>query len=250
MRARNIKPGFFENELLSELDPLARILFAGLWCYCDKEGRFEWRPKRIKALILPYDNCDIEKLLMSLHAATFICMYLHENEKYGYIPNFKRHQNPHPHEAKSRLPAPSEKPEQSQCHDMSITLNEMSVKCNAESLNPESLNPESFKKTPCKKKKVEPDATKIVYAENVTMTPDEHSKLIAEHGEALTFACIAKLSNYKGANGKTYKSDYKAILSWVVDEVKKKFNKVEPKTFTDIRSEKIVEAMRDFVGEG
>ena len=29
MRSRNLKPGFFKNELLAECDPLARILFEG-----------------------------------------------------------------------------------------------------------------------------------------------------------------------------------------------------------------------------
>lgn len=138
MRSRNIKPGFFENEKLAELPPLARLLFAGLWCYADKEGRFEWRPKRIKALILPYDNCNIEELLMSLHAMTFIVMYRHGNDVYGHIPKFKNHQNPHPHEAKSRIPEPSEKPEEIQCHDMSVTLHGMSDKCNADVRIPDS----------------------------------------------------------------------------------------------------------------
>ena len=49
-RARNIKPGFFANENLAECDPLARLLFAGLWCLADREGRLEDRPKRIAAL--------------------------------------------------------------------------------------------------------------------------------------------------------------------------------------------------------
>ena len=47
-RARNIKPGFFLNEELGVLPPLVRILFAGLWCIADRDGRLEDRPKRIK----------------------------------------------------------------------------------------------------------------------------------------------------------------------------------------------------------
>ena len=48
-RARNVKPGFFKNELLAECEPLARILFEGLWCEADREGRLEDRPRRLKA---------------------------------------------------------------------------------------------------------------------------------------------------------------------------------------------------------
>jgi len=73
-----------------------------------------------------------------------------------------------------------------------------------------------------KKKAVVPDPSKIIYAENVTMKPEEHAKLITDNGEAITAACIAKLSNYKGAHNKKYASDYRAILSWVLDEVKAK----------------------------
>lgn len=136
MRARNIKPGFFENEKLAELPPLTRILYIGLWCYADREGRFEWRPKRIKAVILPYDNCDIDEMLMSLHVMTFIDMYETPSGTIGLIPKFNEHQNPHPHEAKSKLPG---KAEQNQCHDMSLHVSDMSVKCNADSLIPDSL---------------------------------------------------------------------------------------------------------------
>lgn len=109
MRARNIKPGFFENEELAQLPFEARLLFAGLWCYADREGRFEWRVKRIKALLFPYDEMSLDVItchLMSLHAMTLILQYKYENELYGFIPNFLKHQHPHPHEARSMCPDP------------------------------------------------------------------------------------------------------------------------------------------------
>ena len=64
-RSRNIKPGFFLNDDLAECEPLARLLFAGLWCIADREGRLEDRPKRIKIEVLPYDNCDVN---ISIHS--------------------------------------------------------------------------------------------------------------------------------------------------------------------------------------
>lgn len=63
---------------------------------------------------------------------------------------------------------------------------------------------------------------KKTYAEFVTMTEDEYNKLVAAHGEDITKKSIELLDNYKGANGKKYKSDYRAILQWVVGEVKKR----------------------------
>ncbi|MEM5872110.1 MAG: hypothetical protein QW051_04520 [Candidatus Aenigmatarchaeota archaeon] len=152
MRARNIKPGFFKNEDLAELPPLARLLYAGLWCYADREGKFEWRPKRIKAEILPYDNCDITKLLMSLHSKKFIYKYVVNGEEYGIIPKFNKHQSPHKHEAKSTIPdPPKEIIEQIQCLEMSNTLHEipntsqeMYTTSPADSLIPDSLIPDSL----------------------------------------------------------------------------------------------------------
>ena len=61
---------------------------------------------------------------------------------------------------------------------------------------------------------------KIHFAEFVSMTNAEHEKLISTYGTDFTDQCIRVLDNYKGASGKTYKNDYRAILNWVVDRVK------------------------------
>jgi hypothetical protein len=115
MRARSLKPGFFKNEELAELSFETRILFEGLWCFSDREGRFEWRPKKIKVEIFPYDNLNIEKLLTALLDKKFIDKYQVNGQVYGSIPTFLHHQNPHIHEAKSVIP---EKLEENQCPDI------------------------------------------------------------------------------------------------------------------------------------
>lgn len=105
-RARNIKPGFFANEDLAECEPLARLLFAGLWCLADREGRLEDRPKRIRAELLPYDMCDADDLLNQLQARGFILRYTHGEGRFIQVLKFDSHQNPHMKEAKSSIPAP------------------------------------------------------------------------------------------------------------------------------------------------
>ena len=60
---------------------------------------------------------------------------------------------------------------------------------------------------------------KKLYAEFVTMTEDEYEKLLTKYGKEKTVKMIEILDNYKGASGKKYKSDYRAILSWVVKRV-------------------------------
>ncbi|TCL76876.1 hypothetical protein EDC14_1001161 [Hydrogenispora ethanolica] len=106
MRARNIKPGFFKNDLLGEVDPLARLLYIGLWCLADREGRLADRPRKIRAEILPYDDCEVEGLLEELHRLGFIRRYAVDGEWYIWIPAFRAHQNPHPREAASVIPPP------------------------------------------------------------------------------------------------------------------------------------------------
>lgn len=105
-RSRNIKPGFFQNDQLAECEPLARILFAGLWCEADREGRLEDRPKKIKAACLPYDDCDCDDLLNQLSAGGFIVRYVADGKGIIQVAEFAKHQNPHVKEAASSLPAP------------------------------------------------------------------------------------------------------------------------------------------------
>ena len=107
-RARNIKPGFFSNDVLAECEPLARLLFAGLWTIADREGRLEDRPKRIKAELLPYDDCNIDALLDALHSKGFILRYSVENQQLIQILAFTKHQNPHKNEVHSTLPQPEQ----------------------------------------------------------------------------------------------------------------------------------------------
>lgn len=94
------------NDKLAEVDPLGRILFAGLWCIADREGRLEDRPKRIKAEVLPYDDCDVDELLNQLAEREFIIRYEVDGKKYIQVTNFSKHQNPHKNEKPSEIPAP------------------------------------------------------------------------------------------------------------------------------------------------
>ena len=136
-RSRNIKPGFFLNDELAEIEPLGRLLFIGLWTLADREGRLEDRPKKIKAAILPYDNCNIDKLLQALYGKGFIVRYLVSGDGYIQVVNFTKHQNPHMKEQASEIPAPD-------LHHASTVLapNEHGS-CPADSLLliPDSLNP-------------------------------------------------------------------------------------------------------------
>lgn len=105
-RARNIKPSFFSNDDLADINPLGRLLFIGLWTIADREGRLEDRPRRIKAEVLPYDDCDVDGLLDDLQSHGFILRYEVDGTRFIQVVNFNKHQNPHVKETASTIPAP------------------------------------------------------------------------------------------------------------------------------------------------
>lgn len=103
-RSRNIKPGFFSNEHLAEVDFATRLLFIGMWTEADREGRLEDRPRRLKMALFPADNVDIEKMLADLDHLGFIARYSVGSFRAIQIVNWAKHQNPHLKEAKSTIP--------------------------------------------------------------------------------------------------------------------------------------------------
>lgn len=134
-RSRNIKPGFFTNDELAECSPLARLLFAGLWTIADKEGRLDDRPKKIKALVLPFDNVNCDDCLKQLHDRQFINRYSVEGNAYIQIANWKKHQNPHCKEAASEIPEQCEsQPEPEQAPE----------KHDADSVNEQAKEPQTI----------------------------------------------------------------------------------------------------------
>jgi len=92
LRIRSIKPEFFKHEELADLEPLARLLFIGLWCLADCEGRMLDRPRRIKVEVLPYDDCDVPDMLGALDQWGFISRYVVGEVRVIEIVGFKKHQ--------------------------------------------------------------------------------------------------------------------------------------------------------------
>lgn len=108
-RTRNIKPAFFDNDTLGNLEPLVRLLFIGLWCIADREGRLEDRPRRIKKTLLGYDDVTAEEtsgMLQQLADNDFIIRYSVDGVNYIQVTNFCKHQNPNMKEKASEIPPP------------------------------------------------------------------------------------------------------------------------------------------------
>ncbi len=110
-RIRSIKPDIGKHEGLWDLGVETGLpvyqAFTMLWCYADREGRFEWRPRSLKTDILPYWEGDFSRVLDALEQAGFVQQYTVAGVNYGYVPAFVKHQVINQREAKSVLPEPS-----------------------------------------------------------------------------------------------------------------------------------------------
>lgn len=75
-----------------------------------------------------------------------------------------------------------------------------------------SFSPSSAKN---QQKKAEPSRTQ--FREHVSLSEDEHAKLLADYGDIKLNQMLDTLDAYKGSTGKRYKSDYHTLLpaGWV-----------------------------------
>jgi len=122
-RARNIKWGFFTNELLGSYDPIISLTFAGLWGLADRNGILEDRPLRMRGEMFPYrENIDMNSYLTVLERDDFLIRYEVKGTKYIQIKNFKKHQSPHHTEKAKGFPFPPIKQDINQTLDINSDL--------------------------------------------------------------------------------------------------------------------------------
>lgn len=103
-RIRSIKPDFFLDPDLADLKIECRLAFAGLWCQADKDGRLPYEPRKLKALIFPYDNFDMAIILEDLAKKPFINIYEIDQKKYIQVVKWQEHQYVHHTEKDSIIP--------------------------------------------------------------------------------------------------------------------------------------------------
>jgi len=79
-------------------------------------------------------------------------------------------------------------------------------------------------------KPIDENDVQIKVRENVSLSRNQAQQLTQKLGKQLAKKCVDRLDNYKGSTGKRYKSDYRAILSWVIDAETKNLNPINDKT--------------------
>jgi len=106
MRIRSIKPQFFLDSKILDLPPLARLLFIGLWCCADREGRMHYDPRELRRQVLPDETQSVfDEMFGALTASNLIRLYAVENSSYVDIPHFLAHQVPYHKEQPSVIPS-------------------------------------------------------------------------------------------------------------------------------------------------
>ena len=100
-------------------------------------------------------------------------------------------------------------------HNPQILVN--TEKANTEEVNTDETNTETAK----------PHEPKKSFAEKVRMTDEQYKALCDKHSTEFADKCIEELDLYKQSSGRTYKSDYHAILHWVVDKVRRTYPGLE-----------------------
>lgn len=207
MPNRIIKESICTSANMDRLKPDEEILFYRLMVNCDDYGRMDARPAIIRAKCFPLKvdkvkETDVAKWISALEREDLIVRYQNRENIYLQMVTWPKHQQIR---AKiSKFPA---------IDDNDSTMISDDIKCNhvisdAPVIVFENRNRESIYENR--------EASPISCAEFVKLTPEEYQKLIDDHGEVATNAMIEILDNYKGANGKKYKSDYRAIKNWVV----------------------------------
>jgi len=113
-RIRTIKPEFWTNEQVMECSTNARLLFIGMWNFCDDDGRISFSCKQLKAQIFPADDISSESIrgmIDELSTNGLIICYEVENKHYLQVTGWHHQRIDRPQPSKiPPNPAKKEKP--------------------------------------------------------------------------------------------------------------------------------------------
>jgi hypothetical protein len=116
---RTVKPEFWVDDKVVDLDILPKLLFIGLWNFADDDGYIEDSARRIKRQIFPDNDYDVANALDALVASGMLRRAMSDQGPVLHIVHFRDHQKPqHPtptkftgiHESNTSLRAVSATP--------------------------------------------------------------------------------------------------------------------------------------------
>lgn len=109
-RIRTIKPEFWTSEQVMACSTTARLLFVGLWNFCDDAGRMPVSFKTIKALVFPADDFtadDIARMFDELSSNGLLFTYSVDGKNFFQVTGWHHQRIDRPQKPKCP-PPPSE----------------------------------------------------------------------------------------------------------------------------------------------
>ncbi|MBC3874258.1 hypothetical protein [Undibacterium flavidum] len=94
-RIRTIKPEFWTSEQVAECSPTTRLLFIGLWSFCDDNGIHPASFKRIKMEIFPSDaisGSELQNAVQELITSGLLYEYEVADKRYWQVTGWHNHQ--------------------------------------------------------------------------------------------------------------------------------------------------------------
>jgi hypothetical protein len=98
-RIRSIKPEFWSSEQITECSVNARLMFIGMWNFCDDAGRKVASVKRVKMEVFPGDDfsfSDIRGWMDELIAHGLVTEYESQGQSYWAVTGWKHQKISHP----------------------------------------------------------------------------------------------------------------------------------------------------------
>ena len=96
-RIRSIKPEFWTSEQIAECSPNTRLLFIGMWSFCDDYGVHPASCARLKMEVFPADaisSADIRRMIDELTSNGLLAEYEVDGTRYWHVTGWDRHQRP------------------------------------------------------------------------------------------------------------------------------------------------------------
>lgn len=254
MPNRIIKESICTSNEIDALTPEQEIFFYRVIVNCDDFGRMDARLSILRAKCFPLrvdkvKDRDIQRCLGALVEQNLIFIYSVDGKTYIQMTTWEKHQQVRA--KRSKFPAPEagelekktriSKPDDGVMHRQGEVIHVMhrqgevihKISSDINGNQTQSNVPEnpiqSLSESLSESNPIQSNVQKKSYAQFVKMTPEEHQKLIDQFGQTATTRMIEILDNYKGANGKQYKSDYRAILNWVVKRYQEESGKPPPR---------------------
>ena len=95
-RIRTVKPEFWTSEQVTDCSTNARLLFIGIWNFCDDRGVIPFKPKEIKGKVFPNDDIlstDVRRMIDELVNSDLLGVFQGpDGQEYLWVTGWRKHQ--------------------------------------------------------------------------------------------------------------------------------------------------------------